>query len=58
MHNARAGHTATTFADGRIVFAGGDNSGTIEIYEWLDERFHFPFRNSHNSARISRGRPS
>src|SRR6185295_8231224 len=33
MNVARAGHSATRFADGRVLIAGGDAAGTAEIYD-------------------------
>jgi hypothetical protein len=36
---ARVGHTATTLANGRIVFAGGDGTGSLELYYPVSNSF-------------------
>ena len=33
LNSARSGHSATVLSDGRIVFAGGDAAGSVEIYD-------------------------
>ena len=43
MSVARAGHSATLFADGRVFIAGGDSGGSAEIYD--------PAANSFTGAR-------
>jgi hypothetical protein len=39
MGHARANHTSTLLADGRVLIAGGDAEGIAEIYDPATDRF-------------------
>ena len=39
LTNARSGHTATLLADGKVLFTGGDETGSAEIYDLVTGQF-------------------
>src|SRR4029079_1808583 len=62
MASARSAHTATTLEDGRVAIAGGNDSGSIEIYDpaansfsTLDASLQSP-RSNHGAALLSNGK--
>jgi hypothetical protein len=61
MASARSGHTATTLSDGRVLIAGGDASGSAEIYDPLSGLFVAAgnlnsARSRHAAVRLADGR--